>query len=48
MDKDKRHSTWSVTINNPTQSDEDAIHQARQRGWSVEGQKEVGEQGTPH
>jgi len=39
---------WSVTINNPRDDDEENIAVARQRGWIVEGQKEVGENGTPH
>lgn len=39
---------WSVTINNPKSDDEENIASARQRGWIVEGQKEVGENGTPH
>jgi len=43
-----RANTWSVTINNPTASDEENISLARQKGWKVEGQKEVGEEGTPH
>lgn len=45
---DDRHSKWSVTINNPTEADEDSIHRARQKGWKVWGQKEVGEEGTEH
>lgn len=43
-----RSRYWSLTINNPTQEDEEAIALARQRGWKVEGQKEVGKEGTPH
>jgi len=39
---------WSVTINNPRDDDEENIATARARGWIVEGQKEVGENGTPH
>lgn len=39
---------WSVTINNPKDDDEENIASARARGWTVEGQKEVGENGTPH
>lgn len=39
---------WSITINNPREDDEENIAVARQRGWIVEGQKEVGENGTPH
>lgn len=45
---DTRATSWSVTINNPTQSDEEWIAQARQKGWRVDGQKEVGKEGTPH
>jgi len=45
---DTRGTSWSVTINNPTAADEENISLARQRGWKVEGQKEVGENGTPH
>lgn len=48
MPTDKRATAWSVVINNPTASDEEAINQARQRGWRVEGQLEKGENGTPH
>jgi len=44
----QRASCWSVTINNPTRTDEEQIAIARQKGWKVEGQKEVGESGTPH
>lgn len=44
----ERASNWSVTINNPTQDDEEAICLARQAGWSVVGQLEQGENGTPH
>jgi len=43
-----RATAWSVTINNPTPADEEAIALARQRGWIVEGQLEKGENGTPH
>lgn len=39
---------WSLTINNPEQSDEDNIQEARLKGWKVEGQKERGEEGTEH
>lgn len=45
----ERATCWSVTINNPTASDEDAIAHAKQRsGWKVEGQLEAGEEGTQH
>lgn len=43
-----RASSWSVTINNPKDSDEEAIALARQKGWKVEGQLEKGESGTLH
>lgn len=43
-----RATCWSLTINNPTQADEEAISLARQKGWKVEGQKERGESGTEH
>lgn len=45
---DRRASHWSVTINNPTDADEEAITLARQRGWKVEGQLEEGAEGTKH
>lgn len=45
---DNRASAWSVTINNPTPEDYEAIALARQRGWNVEGQVEKGESGTTH
>lgn len=43
-----RGSCWSVTINNPTEKDDEEIARARQKRWQVFGQKEVGENGTPH
>lgn len=44
-----RATCWSITINNPTKSDEEWIAQARQKsGWKVYGQLEQGEAGTPH
>jgi len=44
-----RATCWSVTINNPNQSDEENIARARQiSGWKVYGQLERGEQGTLH
>lgn len=43
-----RYNTWSLTINNPTEGDEENIKRAMQRGWKVEGQKEKGENGTIH
>lgn len=44
----ERATSWSVTINNPTQEDEEQIALARQRGWKIEGQLEKGASGTPH
>jgi len=44
----ERSTCWSVTINNPQAADEENIALSRQKGWKVEGQKEVGENGTPH
>jgi len=43
-----RATMWSVTINNPNADDEESINLARQKGWQVLGQLEVGENGTPH
>jgi len=43
-----RGTNWSVTINNPTPSDEECIALARQKGWTVDGQLEQGKEGTPH
>jgi len=43
-----RASCWSLTINNPTADDEESLNLARQRGWRVDGQKEVGKEGTEH
>lgn len=43
-----RGSCWSVTINNPSATDEECIALARQKGWKVEGQLETGSEGTPH
>lgn len=49
MDSTKRASCWSVTINNPTPQDSEDIALARQAGWKVDGQLEVGEEDkTPH
>lgn len=44
----QRSTAWSVTINNPVKADEENIDRARQNGWKVHGQLEVGETGTPH
>jgi len=43
-----RASSWSITINNPNQSDEECINRARQIGYKIEGQLEKGVNGTPH
>lgn len=44
-----RANCWSVTINNPTAEDMEALSVANAKpGWSVKGQLEVGESGTPH
>ena len=41
--------TWfSVVINNPTDSDHQQVAKALKQGWLVEGQEEVGKNGTPH
>jgi len=45
---DNKSTTWSVTINNPIESDYTALDLARSRGWKCDGQVEVGEEGTPH
>jgi len=44
----QRATCWSVTINNPTPDDEEAIAIARQKNWKVEGQLEKGDGGTLH
>lgn len=45
----QRATCWSITVNNPTKDDEEALHIARQKGWKVLGQLEVGlKDGTPH
>lgn len=44
----ERATCWSVTINNPNESDEEDISLARQSGWKVLGQLEKGESGTLH
>jgi len=43
-----RGTCWSITINNPVATDEESINLSRQRGWTVDGQLEKGENGTPH
>lgn len=48
MDTTSRSNNWSVTINNPTEADHEEIARARQKGWKVMGQEEVGAEGTPH
>jgi len=44
----QRATCWSITINNPTPQDEEYIALARQRGWTIDGQREKGAQGTEH
>lgn len=39
---------WSITINNPTEQDDENIRFAHQKGWKLTGQKEAGENGTIH
>jgi len=48
MATDNRGTCWSVTINNPVAADHEEIARARQKGWSVDGQVEKGEEGTVH
>lgn len=43
-----RSNHWSLTINNPTPADHEQIDIARQKGWKVTGQMEIGKEGTPH
>jgi len=43
-----RGTNWSVTINNPTPADLDFGWIAEHAGWSIEGQMEIGKEGTPH
>lgn len=45
----QRATCWSITVNNPTEDDREALNIARQKGWKVIGQLEVGlKDGTPH
>lgn len=44
----RKATCWSLTINNPKESDEECVNRARQKGWRVKGQKEKGEEGTIH
>jgi len=41
----QRASAWSVTINNPTEDDFENINLARQKGWQIIGQLELGKNG---
>lgn len=41
----ERSNCWSITINNPTETD---LTTTLPAGWSVEGQIEEGDEGTPH
>lgn len=47
-DKTSRATHWSLTINNPTDADEECLQLARQRGWKIDGQRERGQEGTEH
>lgn len=44
----ERATSWSITINNPTASDDENLALAKQKGWKVIGQLEKGDNGTPH
>lgn len=46
-DSSARATAWSITINNPTADDDNALKSLPQ-GWTVHGQKERGENGTEH
>lgn len=48
MEVHTRATHWSLTINNPTDDDEECMQLARQRGWKIDGQKERGKEGTEH
>lgn len=45
--KPDRGTSWSITINNPTVDDDNAL-KSLPPGWTVYGQKECGENGTEH
>lgn len=45
---DDRSTCWSLTINNPTDGDEECLALARQKGWKIDGQLEKGAAGTLH
>lgn len=44
----ERSTCWSITINNPTPDDREQLNRCSQKGWRIEGQQEVGENGTLH
>ena len=48
QDGQDRNRHWLVVINNPTAEDDINIDRARQKGWKVVGQKEMGKEGTEH
>jgi len=48
MNTTARATVWSLTIANPTESSEEEIAMARQKGWTVIGQIELGEGGLRH
>nr|UOF81627.1 rep protein [Cressdnaviricota sp.] len=43
-----RSTCWSLTINNPTEDDMNAIRECPVPGWKIQGQMEKGENGTEH
>jgi len=45
MDTKARSNCWSITTNNPVKAD---YSPALPPGWTIEGQKEIGKEGTPH
>lgn len=50
FDPKERATCWSLTINNPVESDFEAVKRVENvRGWSIVGQEECGtKDGTPH
>lgn len=49
FDPQQRASCWSLTINNPVESDYEACRQVKEiRGWTLIGQPETGKEGTKH
>lgn len=48
VDTTVRSCHWLLTINNPTGVDDAEFKEAKALGWTCIGQKEMGENGTPH